>query len=65
MNTEKGKEIYKLRAITVEPVFGYLISNPVELDEKHGMKDFSKRFNPLNYYTPKQYLVPSWSLLYS
>jgi hypothetical protein len=20
------------------------------------MKDFSKRFNPLNYYTPKQYL---------
>jgi len=38
------------------PVFGYLIPNPVELDEKHGMKDFSKRFNPLNYYTPKQYL---------
>lgn len=38
------------------PVFGYLIPDPNELEEKHGMKDFSKRFNPLNYYTPKQYL---------
>jgi len=38
------------------PVFGYLIPNPRELEEKHDMKDFGKRFNPLNYYTPKQYL---------
>jgi hypothetical protein len=38
------------------PVFGYLIPDPKELEEKHGMKNFSKRFNPLNYYTPKQYL---------
>ena len=38
------------------PVFSYLIPDPSELEEKHGMKDFSKRFNPLNYYTPKQYL---------
>ncbi len=38
------------------PVSGYLIPDPMELEEKHGMKDFGKRFNPLNYYTPKQYL---------
>jgi hypothetical protein len=38
------------------PVFGYLIPDPTELEEKHGMKDFGKRFNPLNYYSPKQYL---------
>lgn len=38
------------------PVFGYLIPDPKELEQKHGMKDFGKRFNPLNYYTPKQYI---------
>jgi hypothetical protein len=38
------------------PIFGYLIPDPSELEEKHGMKDFSKRFNPLNYYTSKQYI---------
>jgi len=37
-------------------VFGYLIPDPRGLEEKHDMKDFGKRFNPLNYYTPKQYL---------
>lgn len=38
------------------PIFGYLIPDPKELEQKHGMKDFGKRFNPLNYYTEKQYL---------
>jgi len=38
------------------PVFGYLIPDPKELEEKYEMKDFRKRFNPLNYYKPKQYL---------
>jgi len=38
------------------PVFGYLIPDPMELEEKHDMIDFGKRFNLLNYYTPKQYL---------
>jgi len=38
------------------PIFGYLIPDPTELEEKHGMNDFGKRFNPLNYYTPKRYL---------
>ena len=38
------------------PVFRYLIPDPKELEEKHGMANFGKRFNPLNYYTPKQYV---------
>lgn len=38
------------------PVFRYLIPDPKELEEKHGMTNFGKRFNPLNYYTPKQYI---------
>jgi hypothetical protein len=38
------------------PVFGYLIPDPKELEEKHGMENFGKRFNPLNFYTPKQYI---------
>lgn len=46
----------KIESWIEHPVFNYLIPNPKELEEKHGMKDFSKRFNPLNYYTPKQYL---------
>lgn len=38
------------------PVFGYLIPKPIEL-EKLGMKNFRKRFNPLNYYKPKVFLA--------
>jgi len=38
------------------PVFGYLIPDPKELEQIHDMKDFGKRFNPLNYYSSKQYL---------
>ena len=38
------------------PVFRYLIPDPKELEEKHGMANFGKRFNPLNYYSPKQYI---------
>ncbi|UCF49131.1 MAG: phosphoenolpyruvate carboxykinase (ATP) [Thermoplasmatales archaeon] len=38
------------------PIFGYLIPDPKELEQKHGMKNFGKRFNPLNYYTPDEYL---------
>ena len=36
MNTKKGKEIYKLRAITVEPVFG-------DIKENKGMRAFLTR----------------------
>ncbi|RLF33399.1 MAG: hypothetical protein DRM98_02325, partial [Thermoplasmata archaeon] len=46
----------KIRNWVKHPVFGYLIPDPKELEEKHGMKNFGKRFNPLNYYTPHEYL---------
>jgi transposase len=36
MNTEKGKRIYKLRAITVEPVFG-------DIKENKGIREFITR----------------------
>ncbi len=46
----------KIKNWIKHPIFNYLIPDPKELEEKHDMKDFGKRFNPLNYYTPKQYL---------
>ncbi len=49
-------ENQKIKHWIKHPVFGYLIPDPHELEEKHNMKDFKKRFNPLNYYTPEQYL---------
>jgi ATP-dependent phosphoenolpyruvate carboxykinase len=36
------------------PAFGYLIPHPKELEEKHGMKNFAKRFNLLRYYSPEE-----------
>ncbi len=39
----------------VHPVFLYLIPNPREVEEK-GVKNFSKRFNPMRYYTPREFL---------
>ncbi|UCD92022.1 MAG: phosphoenolpyruvate carboxykinase (ATP) [Methanobacteriota archaeon] len=36
------------------PVYGYLVPEPKELEEVHGMIDFGKRFNPLNYYSAGQ-----------
>ncbi len=36
------------------PIYGYLIPDPLELEEKHGMRDFRKRFNLLRFYTPEQ-----------
>ncbi len=41
----------------INPIFGYRVPDPKELEEKHGMKDFRKRFNPLRYYTPEQILA--------
>ncbi len=32
------------------PVFGYLLPDPEELEEKHGMTDFRRRFNLLRFY---------------
>jgi len=47
----------KIKKWIQHPVFGYLIPDPRELEETFGMKDFGKRFNPLNYYTIKEYLA--------
>ncbi len=40
------------------PVFGnsYLIPDPKELEEAHSLPNFRKRFNPLRFYTAKEYL---------
>ncbi|MFQ5910559.1 MAG: phosphoenolpyruvate carboxykinase (ATP) [Thermoplasmata archaeon] len=32
------------------PIYGYIVPEPKELEERHGMKDFGKRFNLLRYY---------------
>jgi len=39
------------------PVWGYLIPDPYELETEHDMKDFGRRFNPLNHYTADEYLA--------
>ena len=46
----------KIESWIKHPVFRYLIPDPKELEEKHGMANFGKRFNPLNYYSTKQYI---------
>ncbi len=38
------------------PVFGYLLPEPKELEEVHGMANFGERFNPLNYYTVEEFI---------
>lgn len=38
------------------PIFGYLLPEPRELVEVHGMTNFGERFNPLNYYTPEEFI---------
>ncbi len=39
------------------PVFGYLLPEPRELEEVHEMINFGDRFNPLNYYTAEEYIA--------
>ncbi len=41
----------------INPIFGYLVPDPMELEMKHGLRDYRKRFNPLRYYTPEQILA--------
>jgi len=38
------------------PIWGYYIPEPRELEDVHGMRNFGKRFNPLNYYSAEEYL---------
>lgn len=44
----------KIESWIVHPVYGYLIPDPLELEEEHGMKDFRRRFNLLRFYTPEE-----------
>ena len=44
----------KIKKWLQHPAFGYLIPHPKELEEKHGMKNFAKRFNLLRYYSPEE-----------
>ncbi|MFW9832202.1 MAG: hypothetical protein ACFFD8_10560, partial [Candidatus Thorarchaeota archaeon] len=48
----------KIQNWMAHPVFGedYLIPNPTELEEVHGLVNYRRRFNPLRFYSPEQYL---------
>jgi hypothetical protein len=41
------------------PIYGsgYLIPDPTELEEVHGMADFRRRFNPLRFYSPEELIA--------
>ena len=42
----------KIESWMENPIYGYLLPDPRELEERHGMKDFGRRFNPLRFYSP-------------
>ncbi|MCK4457214.1 MAG: phosphoenolpyruvate carboxykinase (ATP) [Thermoplasmata archaeon] len=42
----------KIESWIENPIYGYLLPDPRELEERHGMKDFARRFNPLRFYSP-------------
>lgn len=48
----------KIKEWLPHPVFGksYLIPKPSELEDIHGLANYRKRFNPLRFYSPIEYL---------
>jgi hypothetical protein len=44
----------RIRNWTRNPIFGYLVPDPRELEDVHGLKNFRRRFNLLRFYTPEQ-----------
>lgn len=44
----------KIKNWIINPIYGYLVPDPRELEEVHGMKNFRRRFNLLRYYTPEE-----------
>ena len=46
----------KIKNWIENPIYGYLIPQPKELEEAHGMEGFGKRFNPLNYYKAEEFI---------
>jgi hypothetical protein len=49
----------KIQQWLPHPVFGtgYLIPDPAELEQGHGIPDCRRRFNPLRFYTAEEYLA--------
>jgi hypothetical protein len=47
----------KIKNWLKHPIFDYMIPDPGELEKDHGMKNFGRRFNPLNYYTPDEIIA--------
>jgi hypothetical protein len=47
----------KIQKWLKQPIFGYWIPDPLELEQVHGMKDFRRRFNPLRFYSAEQILA--------
>lgn len=47
----------KIESWIKHPVFGYLIPDPQELEEKHRMTNFGERFNLLRFYTPEEIIT--------
>lgn len=59
-DTKKLVDLVEHRRIEhwiTHPVFGYLIPDPRELEEQHGMVGFRRRFNLLRFYTPEQIIA--------
>ncbi len=54
----KLTETRAIKAWLPHPVFGdaYLIPDPLELEETHGLINYRQRFNPLRFYSAKEYL---------
>lgn len=44
----------RIKRWITHPAYGYLIPDPQELEEVHGMVDYRRRFNPLRYYSPEE-----------
>jgi len=51
----------KIKKWIEHPCFGYLIPDPKELEKKHGMKDFGKRFNLLRFYNSEE-IIHFWKM---
>ena len=47
-------ESRKIKNWIINPVFGYLVPDPNELERDHGFENFKKRFNPLRFYSAEQ-----------
>ena len=47
-------EHHRIERWITHPVYGYLIPDPQELEEVHGLKDFKRRFNPLRFYSAEE-----------